>query len=59
MNLGEVLKQKGLSEEEVSKEEAFRIGQATVLVWFSDLIGISVYNCSEKEIERVFGKTHL
>lgn len=56
MNLKTACKQKGIKQSELTKEECFRLGQATVLVWFSDLLGISVYNVSKKEIERLFNK---
>ena len=59
MNLKTVCRQKGIKKSELTKEDCYRLGQATVLVWFSELLHISVYNPSKKEIERLFGKKSL
>ena len=56
MDLKSACIQKGIKQSELTKEECFRLGQATVLVFFSDLLGLTVYNVSEKEIERLFNK---
>lgn len=59
MELAEVLERKGLTLEQVTKAECFKIGQASVLAWLAELLQISVFDCSEKAIERLFKKTEL
>lgn len=59
MTLNEVLKQKNLSIDQVSKDECFKYGQASVLIWLSELMHISTFNASEKAIERLFKKEQL
>lgn len=59
MELAEVLERKGLTIEQVTKAECFKIGQASVLCWLGELLQISVFDCSEKAIERLFKKTEL
>ena len=57
MELAEVLERKGLTLADVTKAECFRIGQASVLAWLAELLGVTVFDCSEKAIERLFKKT--
>ena len=59
MNLKTVCRQKGIKKSELTKEDCFRLGQATVIVWLGELLHISVFNPSKKEIERLFGKKQL
>ena len=59
MNLKTICRQKGIKKSDLTKEDCFRLGQATVLVWFADLLKISAFNPSKKEIERLFGKKEI
>ena len=59
MNLKTICRQKGIKKSDLTKEECFRLGQASVLVWLGELLQLSVFNPSKKEIERLFGKKEL
>ena len=59
MNLKTICRQKGIKKSDLTKEDCFRLGQASVLVWFGELLHLSVYNPSKKDIERLFGKKEL
>ena len=59
MNLKTVCRQKGIKKSDLTKEDCFRLGQATVMVWLGELLQLSVFNPSKKEIERLFGKKEL
>ena len=59
MNLKTICRQKGIKKSDLTKEDCFRLGQASVLVWLGELLQLSVFNPSKKEIERLFGKKEL
>lgn len=59
MNLKTICRQKGIKKSDLTKEDCFRLGQATVICWLGELLHISVFNPSKKEIERLFGKKEL
>ena len=59
MNLKTICRQKGIKKSDLTKEECFRLGQASVLVWLGELLQLFVFNPSKKEIERLFGKKEL
>lgn len=56
MTFSEYLEYKGLSESEVSKEAAYKAGQATVIALFADLLHISLsYDTDwDNRIKRLF-----
>jgi hypothetical protein len=59
MNLKTICRQKGIKKSDLTKEDCFRLGQASVLVWLGELLQLSVFNPSKKEIERLFRKKEL
>ena len=59
MNLKTICRQKGIKKSDLTKEDCFRLGQASVLVWLGELLQLSVFNPSKKEIERLFSKKEI
>ena len=54
MNLKTICRLKGIKKSDLTKEDCFRLGQASILCWLGELLHLSVFNPSKKEIERLF-----
>lgn len=59
MKLDDILKQKNLNIKDVTKDECFRFGQASVMCWLAELLHVSTFNASERAIEKLFEQEEL